>query len=104
LNRAQAYLAVWGKSIGVDGYWSWTPVRGNWGAEASIHQSRGLGNFLLINTWHADATFSRALTQRVRMNAVFLYDRHGSKGFEGFHLTRRSVNLGLAWNPDKRIF
>jgi len=103
LSPNRAYLAVWGKDIGVDGYWSWTPVRGNWGAQASINQSRGIGNFLLINTWHADASLYRSLKPRVRMNVDFLYDRHGSKGFEGFHLTRRAITLGLVWNPDKRI-
>jgi hypothetical protein len=103
LSPAQAYLAIWGKDIGVEGYWSWTPVRGNWGAQASINQSRGIGNFLLINTWHADAGLTRSLKPRVRMNVDFLYDRHGSKAFEGFHLTRRAITLGLVWNPDKRI-
>jgi hypothetical protein len=103
LNSARAYLSFWGKDLGVEGFWSWTPVRGKWGAEASIHQSRGLGNFLVINAWHADAAISRSLKQHVRMSADFLYDRHGSKGFEGFHLTRRSLTLSLIWNPDKRI-
>jgi hypothetical protein len=37
------------------------------------------------------------------MVAEVLWDRHGSKGFEGFHLTRQGFRLNVVWVPRKRV-
>ena len=103
LNNAHGYGAIWGKGITVDGAWSWAPRRGNWNAMASLLLSRGLGNFTYINTWHGNASVSRRVNAKLRMSGEFFYDRHGSKGFEGFHLTRRGVHLNLVWTPMGRL-
>jgi hypothetical protein len=103
LNDAQGYGALWGKNVGIEGFWDLTPVRSKWSSFATIHQARGLGNFLVINEWHANASVSRGLGQTTRLLAGFFYDRHGSKGFEGFHLTRRGFEVGLTWSPHKRL-
>ncbi len=31
-----------------------------------------------------------------------LFDRHGSRGFEGFHLTREGARVTVIWTPHAR--
>jgi len=33
----------------------------------------------------------------------FLFDRHGSKAFDGFTLSREGVRVDVVWVPRKRI-
>jgi hypothetical protein len=60
------------------------------------------GNFSYIYAWLSTAGVGRRLGPNLRLMGEVLFDRHGSRGFEGFHLTREGVRLNLVWTPPQR--
>ena len=84
------------------GSWSWTSPRGSWGAQASASMLRGPGNFSYIYAWLSTFSVGRQLGSSVRLNGEVLFDRHGSRGFEGFALMREGVRLNVVWAPRRR--
>ena len=63
---------------------------------------RGPGNFSYIYAWLSTFGAGRQLSPSVRLTGEVLFDRHGSRGFEGFHLTREGVRMNLVWVPERR--
>jgi hypothetical protein len=86
----------------VVGSWSWSPPRSQWTARADFSMFRGPGNFLYIYTWLSTVGIGRELGPNVRLMGELLFDRHGSRGFEGFHLTREGARVNLVWTPPRR--
>jgi hypothetical protein len=60
------------------------------------------GNFSYINAWLATAAVGRQVARDVRVMGELLFDRHGSRGFEGFHLTREGARVTIIWTPHRR--
>jgi hypothetical protein len=89
--------------MAVLGSWYWSPLRGKWNAQANLSTHRTPGNFLYIYTWQANASLGRQVHPKLRVLVEGIFDRHGSKGFEGFHLTRQGFHLNLVWTPGKRL-
>ena len=86
----------------VAGSWLWAPPRGRWLARSDFSMVRRPGNFSYIYAWLATAGIGRQLGPNVRLIGEVFFDRHGSRGFEGFHLTREGARLNLVWNPSRR--
>jgi hypothetical protein len=63
---------------------------------------RGPGNFSYIYTWLSTTGLGRQLGPNLSVVGEVLFDRHGSRGFEGFHLTREGARLTLYWTPTRR--
>ena len=84
------------------GSWSWVSPRGSWGAQASASMLRGPGNFSYIYAWLSTFSVGRQLGSSVRLNGEVLFDRHGSRGFEGFALMREGVRLNVVWAPRRQ--
>jgi hypothetical protein len=60
------------------------------------------GNFSYIYAWLTTFGFGRQLGPNARIRGEVLYDRHGSRGFEGFHLTREGARVNVIWTPRRR--
>ncbi len=86
----------------VVGTWSWWAPRGNWLARSDFSMIRRPGNFSYIYAWLSTASVGRQLGPNVRLMGEVLFDRHGSRGFEGFHLTRERARVTLVWTPSRR--
>jgi hypothetical protein len=86
----------------VTGSWSWSAPSGRWTMQSSASMLRGPGNFSYIYAWLSTLGIGRQLGPTVRIVGEVLYDRHGSRAFEGFHLTRESARLNLVWTPRQR--
>jgi hypothetical protein len=86
----------------VGGSWSWSPPRSNWTARSDFSVVRGPGNFSYIYTWLSTVGIGRRLTPNVQLMGELLFDRHGSRGFEGFHLTRQRARINLIWTRPRR--
>jgi hypothetical protein len=84
------------------GSWSWVPPRGRWTARADFSLTRRPGNFSYINAWLGTAGVGRQFGPNLRVMGELLYDRHGSRGFEGFHLTRTGARINLVWTMPRR--
>ena len=102
-NDSQGYGSLTGLVVEVDGAWYWAPRQSKWDAHANLLVHRVPGNFLYIYSWLGNAGIGRILNPTMRLTAEMLYDRHGSKGFEGFHLGRQAFTINLVWNPNKRL-
>ena len=86
----------------VAGGWSWSPPRREWSAQADVSMVRRPGNFSYIYAWLTTFGLGRQLGPNARIRGEVLYDRHGSRGFEGFHLTREGARLNVIWTPGRR--
>jgi hypothetical protein len=86
----------------VVGSWSWSPSRSHWTAQSNVSMLRGPGNFSYIYAWLSTAGIGRQLGPDVRLMGEVLFDRHGSRAFEGFHLTREGARFNVIWNPRGR--
>jgi hypothetical protein len=84
------------------GAWSWSAPSSRWLARSDFSMIQRPGNFSNIYAWLATAGIGRQLGPSVRLMGEFLFDRHGSRGFEGYHLARQGVRLNLTWNPTRR--
>ena len=82
--------------------WSWLAPRRRWMAQSDFSMIRRPGNFSYIYAWLSTAGVGRRLGPNLRLMGEVLFDRHGSRGFEGFHLTREGVRLNLVWTPPQR--
>lgn len=82
--------------------WSWSAPRSRWVASSDFSLVRRPGNFSNIYAWLATAGAGRRIGRDVRVMGELLFDRHGSRGFEGFTLTREGVRVSLAWTPGRR--
>lgn len=91
-----------GDVLSLVGAWSWQGPTSRWIARSDVSTIRRPGNFSDIYAWHATAGLGRQLGPNVRLMGEVLFDRHGSRGFEGYHLTREGVRLNLIWNPTRR--
>ncbi len=91
--------AVWTNTVG----WNWQEPGRRWTLSAAFAQVRAPGNFSSIYSFLTSTTFSRALTRGLSLTASYVWDRHGSKGFEGFSMTRNTVQVGIFWNPNLRL-
>jgi hypothetical protein len=86
----------------VGGAWSWTPPRGRWTARVDASLVRRPGNFSYINAWLATAGIGRRVSPNVSVMGELLFDRHGSRAFEGFHLTREAARINVVWTRPRR--
>lgn len=86
----------------IDGSWAWSAARGQWTARSDFSWIRRPGNFSNIHTWLATVSVGRQLGSTVWLMGELLFDRHGSRLFEGFHLTREGARLTLVWTPARR--
>ena len=84
------------------GSWSWSLPRSQWIARSDVTLVRRPGNFSYINAWLATVGVGRQLGPNLRVFGEILFDRHGSRGFEGSHLTRQGARINLVWNPSRR--
>lgn len=86
----------------VGGSWLWSAPRGHWTAELDFSMIRRPGNFSYIYAWLSTIGIGRQLGRNVRLMGEVLFDRHGSRAFEGFQLTREGARLNLVWTPRRR--
>jgi hypothetical protein len=101
-NDSQGFGSLRGPVLQWLGSWFWTPPRKKWNMSVDFESFRTPGNFLYIYTWHLNGDFYRQMRPSMRLFTEFNYDRHGSKGFEGFHLMRENVLIGVTWTPGAR--
>jgi hypothetical protein len=87
----------------VESAWSWSPPRSRWLAQANFSMLRGPGNFSYIYAWLSTFDAGRQLSSSLRVTGEVLFDRHGSRGFEGFHLTRYGAHMNIVWTPQRRV-
>ena len=83
----------------VVGSWSWSGPRSHWTARSDFSMLRGPGSLSSIYAWHSTIGIGRQLKPNVRLTGDVLFDRHGSRLYEGFHLTREGSRLNLIWTP-----
>jgi len=84
------------------GSWSWSAPRSQWMAQSDFSVLRRPGNFSYIYAWLSTVDIGRQLGPNLRLMAEGLFDRHGSRGFEGFHLSREEARLNFIWTPRRR--
>ena len=71
-------------------------------AHADFSMIRRPGNFSYIYAWLSTVSIGRQLTPNVRLMGEVLFDRHGSRAFEGFHLSREGARVNVIWSPPRR--
>jgi hypothetical protein len=86
----------------IAGAWFWSSPRGQWVARTDVSMIRRPGSFSYLYAWLATAGIGREIAPNVRLMGEFQFDRHGSRGFEGFHLMQESARLTLVWSPSRR--
>ena len=85
-----------------DGSWAWSVPRRSWTTRATVSMLRGPGNFSYIYLWLTTVEIGRELARNVRLTGEVVFDRHGSRAFEGFALMREGAQLTLIWTPQRR--
>jgi hypothetical protein len=85
-----------------DGSWAWSVPHRSWMTHATVSMLRGPGNFTYIYAWLTTFEIGRELGHDVRLTGELLFDRHGSRAFEGFALMREGAQLTLIWTPQRR--
>jgi hypothetical protein len=88
-----------GTFLELTGTWYWSPLRSKWNAHANIGYSRNIGNFSYILGFNSTGAFARQITPTLRGEAQFTFIKQGSRGFEGFYLTREGLLFNLVWLP-----
>jgi hypothetical protein len=83
----------------VVGSWSWSGPRSHWTMRSDFSVLRGPGSLSSIYAWHSTIGIGRQLKPNVRLTGEVMFDRHGSRVYEGFHLTREGSRLNLIWTP-----
>jgi hypothetical protein len=86
----------------IAGSWSWSSPASPWLARSDFSLLRRPGNFSYIYTWLSTAAVGRQVRPNVRVMGEFLFDRHGSRGFEGFSLMREEARVNVIWTPRRR--
>jgi hypothetical protein len=77
----------------IAGSWLWSRPRSRWTARTDFSLIRRPGNFSYTYAWLATGGIGRRFGSNVRVMGELVFDRHGSRGFEGFHLTREEARL-----------
>ena len=88
------------QSIG--GSWSWSSPRSRWTTRSDFLMVRRPGNFSYINAWLSTVGVGREISPNVRLVGELVFDRHGSRGFEGFHQNSEGVRVNLIWTRPRR--
>lgn len=86
----------------VGGSWSWSSPRSRWSARTDVSLVRRPGNFSYIYAWLATAGVARKISPNVRLVGEFVFDRHGSRAFEGFNQMTEGVRVNLVWSRPRR--
>ena len=86
----------------VFGSWLWSPPLDKWTVRSDFTMVRRPGNFSYIYAWLSTLAVGRPLGPHVRLIGEAVFDRHGSRMFEGFHMTRRGARLYVVWTPSRR--
>jgi hypothetical protein len=86
----------------VIGAWSWWSQRSGWGVRSDVTMVRRPGNFSYIYAWLSTFGIGRQIGANVRLTGELLFDRHGSRMFEGFHMTREVARINVIWSPQRR--
>ena len=86
-----------------DGSWAWSVPHRSWTTHATMSLLRGPGNFTYIYAWLTTVEIGRELGHNVRLIGELLFDRHGSRAFEGFALMREGAQMTLVWTPRRRL-
>lgn len=84
------------------GSWSWSAPRGRWTAGADFWMVRRPGDLSYLSSWFSTVGLGRRLGPNVRLTGELLFDRHGSRQFEGFRLTRGGARFKMVWTPSRR--
>jgi hypothetical protein len=85
----------------VAGSWLWSP-HSRWSVQSDFSMIRRPGNFSYIFTWLSTTGIGRQLGPNVRLMGEAFFDRHGSRAYEGFHLTQEGIRLNFVWTPRRR--
>jgi hypothetical protein len=88
------------QSIG--GSWSWSSPRSRWDARSDFSMVRRPGNFSYIYAWLSTVGIGREISPNVRLVGELVFDRHGSRQFEGFHQSSEGVRVNLIWARPRR--
>jgi hypothetical protein len=86
----------------VFGSWVWSPPLSRWTLQSDFTMVRRPGNFSYIYAWLSTLAIGRQLGPHVHLIGEALFDRHGSRMFEGFHMTRQGARLYVIWTPSRR--
>jgi hypothetical protein len=86
----------------VAGSWLWSAPSSRWSVQSDFSMIRRPGNFSYIFTWLSTTGIGRQLGPNVRLIVEAFFDRHGSRAYEGFHLTQEGVRLNFTWTPRRR--
>ena len=84
------------------GAWFWSTPGSAWLARADVSVVRRPGNFSYIYAWLSSAGVGRQIGPSVRLMGELLFDRHGSRAFEGFHLMREAARVTVVWTASRR--
>jgi hypothetical protein len=84
------------------GAWFWSMPGSAWLARADVSLVRRPGNFSYIYAWLATAGVGRQVGPNLRLMGELLFDRHGSRAFEGYHLMREAVRVTVVWTARRR--
>jgi hypothetical protein len=87
----------------VEGLWNWEPLNSRWNMQTDFSLFRSPGNFSFIYTWLETTHIGFRLASNFQMRGEFIFDRHGSRAFEGFHLSREGVRVNFVWTPGFRL-
>jgi hypothetical protein len=82
--------------------WRWLAPSSAWTLEADFSMVKRPGNFSYIYAWLTTAGIGRQLGPNVRLMGEALFDRHGSRAFEGFQLSTEEARLNVIWMPRRR--
>jgi len=83
----------------VTGSWFWSAPRGRWSVHSDLSMVRRPGNFSYIFSWLSTTGIGRQLGPSLRLTADTFFDRHGSRAYEGFHLSQEGARLNVIWVP-----
>jgi hypothetical protein len=86
----------------VVGSWRWSAPSSHWTTQADFSMVKRPGNFSYIYAWLSTVGIGRQLGPNVRLMSEALFERHGSRAFEGFDLTREEARLNVIWTPQRR--
>ena len=84
------------------GAWFWSTPGSAWLARADLSVVRRPGNFSYIYAWLSTAGVGRQIRPSIRLMGELVFDRHGSRAFEGFHMMREAVRVTVIWTAPRR--
>jgi hypothetical protein len=84
------------------GAWRWLPPTSRWTMQADFSMVKRPGNVSYIYAWLTTAGIGRQLRPNLRLMGEALFDRHGSRAFEGFQLSTEEARINIIWTPGRR--